>query len=149
MIADIIQNAGLYEGLNKKFAKAFTYLKETDFTSVEKGKYNIHEDEIFVIVNEFETKDKNECELEAHKKHIDIQYIVRGVELFGYAPLTDQKPVVDYNEAKDVAFYKEEVSYIKLEAGMFIIFFPTDMHQGEVRQYEPVTVKKVVVKIKI
>ncbi len=32
---------------------------------------------------------------------------------------------------------------------MFIIFYPTDVHQPEVREYEPVTVKKVVVKIKI
>lgn len=69
--------------------------------------------------------------------------------MFGYAPLTTQKAIVDYDETNDVAFYKEDVSYLKLEAGMFIIFFPTDLHQPEVRQFEPVTVKKVVIKIKI
>ncbi|HEX8461835.1 MAG TPA: YhcH/YjgK/YiaL family protein, partial [Segetibacter sp.] len=83
MIADVIENAGLYEGLNSKFIKAFDYLRKTDFASVEKGKYTIDGDEIFAIVNQFETKDKSECEVEAHKKHIDIQYVVRGTELFG------------------------------------------------------------------
>jgi YhcH/YjgK/YiaL family protein len=149
MITDVIQNACLYEGLNERFKRAFTYLNETDFSVIELGKHPIEGDNIFAIVNEFETKDKNECDAEAHKKHIDIQYLVKGTEMFGYAPLTTQKPVIDYDEANDVAIYKEPVSYLKLEAGMFIIFYPTDLHQPEVREFEPVLVKKVVVKIKI
>ena len=149
MITDVLENAPLYEGLNEKFKKAFAYLRETDFTAIENGKYEINGDNIFAILNEFETKDKHECEAEAHKKHIDIQYVVKGTEMFGYVPLTTQKPVIDYDEINDVAIYKEDVSYIKLEAGMFIIFYPTDLHQPEVREFEPVTVKKVVVKIKI
>lgn len=149
MITDVIQNAHLYEGLNERFKKAFNYLKQTDFTTAGNGKYEIDGDNIFAIVNEYETKDKNDCETEAHKKHIDIQYIIKGTEMFGYAPLTTQKPIKEYNETNDAAIYKEAVSYIKLEAGMFIIFYPTDLHQPEVREFEPVTVKKVVVKINI
>jgi len=149
MITDVLQNANLYEGLDEKFKRAFAYLRQTDFNTLEKGKYEVEGDEIFAIVNEFDTKDKSECQVEAHKKHIDIQYIVKGTELFGYAPLTIQKPVTEYNEANDVSFYDENVSYLKLEAGTFIIFYPTDLHQPEVREFEPVRVKKVVVKIKI
>lgn len=149
MITDVLQNAWRYEGLNEKFKKAFEYLRTTDFSAVGKGKYEIDGQQIFAIVNEFETKDKSDCELEAHKKHIDIQYVVRGTEMFGYTPFTGQIPVVDYSETRDVAFYKDAVSYIKLEAGMFIVFFPSDLHQPEVREFEPVTVKKVVVKIRM
>lgn len=149
MITDVLQNASLYEGLNEKFRRAFTYLRETDFDTLEKGKYEVDGDDIFAIVNEFDTKDKSECQVEAHKKHIDIQYVVRGTEMFGYTPLTTQKPVIEYNEGNDVSFYDEPVSYLKLEAGSFIIFYPTDLHQPEVREFEPVTVKKVVIKIKI
>jgi YhcH/YjgK/YiaL family protein len=149
MVIDLLKNMHLYEGLNERFKKAFTYLKETDFLAIESGKYEIEGDNIFAIVNEFVTKNKNECEAEAHKKHIDIQYLVSGTELFGYAPLTNQQPIIGYDETKDVAIYKEEMSYIKLEAGMFMIFYPGDLHQPEMRVLEPVTVKKVVVKIKI
>ena len=149
MITDLLTNAALYEGLGEKFRKSFRYLLETDFEQLEKGKYAIDGEEIFAIVNEFETQDKHVCEVEAHRKHIDIQYVVRGTEMFGYTPLTGQIPVRDYDETKDVAIYKEAVCYLKLEAGMFIIFFPTDLHQPEVREFEPVVVKKVVVKIKI
>lgn len=149
MIIDVLQNAFLYEGLNEKFKQAFGYLNQADFSTIKKGKYEIDGDNLFAIVNEYETKDKSDCDAEAHKKYIDIQYLIKGIEMFGYAPLTTQKAVVEYNEENDVAIYKEEVSYIKLEAGMFIIFYPTDLHQPEVREFEPVTVKKVVVKIKI
>ena len=149
MIVDTLENAERYFGLGETFVKAFQYLKKTDFDDMQNGKYSIEGEEIFCIVNEFETKDKHDCEVEAHKKHIDVQYIVKGTEMFGYTPLTVQRPIIDYNEQNDVSIYKEEVSFVKLEAGMFIIFFPTDLHQPEVKEFEPVLVKKVVVKIKI
>jgi len=149
MIVDTLQNAHLYQSINEGFRKAFDYLTTTDFSKTATGKYKIEGDDIFAIVNEYETKDKKICEIEAHKKHIDIQYLVAGTEMFGYAPLTNQLPTQDYDELHDVAIYKESVSYIKLEAGMFIIFFPTDLHQPEVSEFEPLKVKKVVVKIKI
>ena len=74
---------------------------------------------------------------------------MKGTEVFGYTPLQGQKPIADYDEANDFAIYNEPLSYLKLEAGSFIIFYPTDLHKPEVREFEPVTVKKVVIKIKI
>jgi YhcH/YjgK/YiaL family protein len=149
MIVDTLLNAGMYKTHNAGIDKAFEYLLNTDFDNVAPGKYEVDGDNVFAIVNEFETKDKTICEVEAHRKYIDIQYLVKGVELFGYAPLNGQVPIQDYDAANDVAIFNEEVSYIRLEAGMFIIFFPSDLHQPEVRQYEPVMVKKVVMKIKV
>lgn len=149
MIVDTLANAGVYKNTNPRIEKALKYLLQTDFEQLENGKYAVDGDDVFAIVNEFETRDKADCEIEAHRKYIDIQYIVRGVEMFGYAPLAGHVPIKEYDEANDVAIYKEEVSYIKLEAGMFILFLPSDLHQPEVRQYEPVVVKKVVMKIKI
>ena len=149
MVVDMIENIHLYKGLGDKIKRALEYMETTDFESMPGGKYNVDKEEIFAIVNEYETKDKRECEQEAHRQYIDIQYIVKGLELFGYTPLTNQLPVADYNSENDYAVYSEELSYIKLEAGMFIIFYPTDIHQPEVRVYEPMLVKKVVMKVRI
>lgn len=149
MIIDTLENSCLYEGLHKSFRAAFEYLKHTNFAKTETGKYEIDGESIISIVNVFKTKDKKDCEVGAHRKYIDVQYMVKGTEMFGYVPLISQKAVVKYDEANDVAIYEEEVSYIKMETGMFIIFFPTDLHQPEVRQYEFIEVKKVVLKIKI
>ena len=148
MVTDTIDNYRLYTGLNENIKKALEYLATTNFEEIPPGRYSILDDNIFAIVNEFETKDKSECQPEAHIKYIDIQFIVMGIELFGYAPLLGKLPVTDYNEENDVAFYREEMTYLKLEAGMFIIFYPTDIHQPEVRAFESMLVKKVVVKVK-
>jgi YhcH/YjgK/YiaL family protein len=149
MIIDTLSNAGLYKSLGERIQTAFQYLRQTNFDALEKGKYEVDGDNVFAIVNDYETKDKSDCEVEAHRKYIDIQYMVKGTEMFGYAPLSQHVPVVDYDSEKDVAIYSEEMAYLKLEAGMFILFYPTDLHQPEVRQYEPVWVKKVVMKIKV
>ena len=49
MVTDFLQNAHLYEGLNERFRKAFNYLKQTDFSAVDKGKYDIDGDNIFAM----------------------------------------------------------------------------------------------------
>lgn len=148
MVTDTIENYSLYTGLSDHIKKALEYLATTNFDEMPPGRYPILDDTIFAIVNEIETKDKSECQPEAHVKYIDIQFVVKGIELFGYAPLLNKLSVTDYNEENDVAFYREEMMYLKLEAGMFIIFYPTDIHQPEVRAFEPMQVKKVVMKVK-
>jgi YhcH/YjgK/YiaL family protein len=149
MVVDTIENISLYKSLGEKISRALDYLKSTDFETMPSGRYAVEGEDIFAIVNEYETKDKKDCEAEAHRKYIDVQFIVKGEELFGYTPLANQLPVKDYDEENDYAVYNNEVSYIKLEPGMFIIFYPTDIHQPEVKVYEPMMVKKVVMKVKV
>jgi len=78
--------------------------------------------------------------------------MVTGTEKFGYIPLNGQQPSIAYNEEKDVALYaipEEDLSYIRLSPGQFIIFFPTDIHQPEVYNKAPELVKKLVLKISV
>ena len=149
MIIDKIENSGLYLNLSKRIAKAFKYVDSTDFSRIEPGRYEIEDDNIFAIVNEYETKNVNDCVLEAHRKFIDIQYICSGVELIGVAPLVNQIPTKEYDETKDCAFFNEETSFVKMTGGMFAIFFPDDLHMPGVKTDSISKVKKVVIKVRI
>ena len=71
MVLDKIENSKLYTGLSKKIAKAFAYINETDLHQIVPGKYEIDGDNIFALVQEYETK--NDGRLEGHYKYIDIQ----------------------------------------------------------------------------
>jgi len=93
MVIDKIENYKLYVSLSEKIAKAFAYINETDLSQTALGKYEIDNDDIFALVQEYDTKDKNECKLEGHSKYIDIQYIIYGVELIGVTSLINQIPV--------------------------------------------------------
>ena len=76
MIIDKIENHKLYAGISDKIAKAFSYINKTDLINIAPGTYKIDNDNIFAIVQEYDTKDKSECKLEGHFKYIDIQYII-------------------------------------------------------------------------
>jgi YhcH/YjgK/YiaL family protein len=149
LIIDKLSNSHLYSGLGEKINTAFTYLKETDFFKMELGKYEIDRDYIFALVNEYNTKDESEGRLEAHKKYIDVQFVAKGSELMGYAPLSNQKVIDEYNEQNDISFFSGEKSFTQVDEGMFAIFFPTDVHLPGIKVKETAIVKKVVIKVKV
>lgn len=149
MIIDKLSNSNLYSGLGERINKAFTYLKETDFSKMELGKYEIEGDNIFALVNEYSTKDQSEGKLEAHKRYIDVQFVAKGSELMGYAPLENQKVIDEYIEQNDITFFSGDKSFMQVNEGMFAIFFPTDVHLPGIKVDEPAYVKKVVVKVKV
>ncbi|HEX9253834.1 MAG TPA: YhcH/YjgK/YiaL family protein [Ignavibacteriaceae bacterium] len=149
MIIDKLSNSNLYSGLGERISKAFTYLKQTDFSKLELGKYEIDGDNIFALVNEYNTKDQSEGKLEAHKKYIDVQFIAKGRELMGYAPLGNQKVIDEYNEQNDITFFSGAKSFTQVNEGMFAIFFPTDVHLPGIKVNEKSYVKKVVIKVKV
>ena len=149
MILDTLQNAHLYYGLGDRFITAFEYLKTTDFEKVEKGKYEIGDD-IFAIVNEYDTVDTAEELMESHKKYIDVQYIVKGAELVGHDFLQDKTPSRAYDEAADFMLFSETpVFFSRLDQGNFAVFFPSDLHMPNIKIDKPLAVKKVVIKIKV
>lgn len=148
MIIDKLENSKFYENLGERIRKALNYLKETDFSKTDAGKYEIQGNDIFVMVSEYNTKDVSEGRLESHRNYIDVQYVAKGFEQIGYVPLNNQKPDVEYDEENDISFYSGEKSFTKLEEGMFAIFFPADIHMPGIKLDNPVRVKKVVVKVK-
>lgn len=149
MIIDKLSNSHLYSGLGERINKAFDYLKNNDFSQMELGKYEIDGEDIFALVNEYNTKDESEGKLEAHKKYIDVQFVAKGKELMGYAPLENQKVIDEYNEQYDIIFFSGEKSFVKVDEGMFAIFFPEDIHMPGIKVNEGSQVKKVVIKVKV
>ncbi|PZF74954.1 YhcH/YjgK/YiaL family protein [Taibaiella soli] len=148
MVTGHLQDIMRYAGLGDRLAQAMEYLQQTDFTAMTPGKYDVDGDNIFAIVNEFTTKPYDACEPETHRKYIDIQFMVSGKERFGWAPLLEQKPLMPYSDEQDLLLYQpENLNFLNLSAGMFIIFYPTDIHMPEICVNEPELVKKVVMKI--
>lgn len=147
MILDKIENAHLYKGLGERIATAFAFLEETDLENIEIGKHVIDGDNVFALVQEYDSKNIENAKLEAHKEYIDIQYIISGVEQMGYTTLRDQK-ITEVREGKDCTFFEGETSMVKVEARMFALFFPEDLHMPGVKFKENSKVRKVVLKIK-
>jgi len=149
MILDKIENIQQYNGLSHLLNEGLKFVAETDFSKIEPGKIVLNDNLLFATVSEYATKPAADCKLEAHKKYIDIQFIVSGEEKIGFTTLAGQTPSVPYNPEKDIVFYSEEVTFLTLTSGTFAIFFPSDLHQPCVAATSPSNVKKVVVKVAV
>jgi len=151
MIFDHISNIAIYKGLSSNIALALDFLKQMKpDTAV--GTYQINQ-HVKMIVLEYETKPENEHGYEAHRKNIDIQYLLSGEERIAYLPIERLKETQPYSEENDAAFYATtpsfQSSYLSLLPGYFAIFFPQDGHMPQLCVDESMMVKKVVVKIEI
>ena len=101
------------------------------------------------MVQEYDSRKIEDCKLEAHRKYIDIQFIVSGEEQIGVNLLKDQPSMNGYNENNDIIFFEGDSSLVKMEAGMFAIFYPDDLHMPGVKVDQSLKVKKVVVKVQV
>ncbi len=149
MILDNIDNVQLYADMHPTIVRALKYLRDTHFTSFQKGKNEIAGNEIFSIVSEYTTKDLEDCRLEAHRKYIDIHFMAEGSEIIGYSLFSDQEPATEYDEANDFILYCGEKNYLRLKEKMFAVFFPSDLHMPGLIVEKPQKVKKVVVKVRV
>jgi YhcH/YjgK/YiaL family protein len=150
MIFDKIENAKLYTGLSESIAKGLEIIQDKSLFEKEDGKYEIDGENLFILVQRYTTKDKEEMLFEAHKNYIDIQAIIDGEETIGYA-LTETLEVVQPYKP-DVAKYADPPVFteVKLAKGMFVIFYPDDAHKPCYDYHEGKSnVHKVVVKVKI
>lgn len=148
MIIDKIANSHLYTNISERISKSFEYIKATDLKTLPAGKYPIDGDNIFALVSEYKTKLEQEGKLEAHKKYIDVQYVIEGEELMGYAPLGNQKIIEPYKEENDIVFFTGDKSFTKVSEGMFAIFFPEDVHMPGISTGKISDVKKLVIKVR-
>jgi YhcH/YjgK/YiaL family protein len=149
MILDKIENAYLYSMISPLLAEGLKFLSENDFNTIEPGKFFLKDQLLYAMINDYETKPMEQCKLEAHRKYIDIQFMVSGEEQMGYTPLIDQIPSEEYNPEKDVVFFEDEVSLFTVRKGHFAIFFPDDLHQPCIMVDEASPVRKVVVKVAV
>src|ERR1035437_4233585 len=101
MIIDRLENALTYNALHKRISAAFRYLQTTNLVTIAPGKYEIEGDDLFAIVQEYDTMDAANEQMESHKKYIDVQYMIQGEELVGHGLLKDQKIAKEYDPEND------------------------------------------------
>jgi len=78
MILDSLENSKRIECIHPLFKQAFDYVKSTDFSKMEDGKYDIADAGFTVSIASLFGKEKSEAAIETHKKFIDIQFPLIG-----------------------------------------------------------------------
>jgi biofilm protein TabA len=130
MILSTLSGADRYIALHPRFAAAFTFLRGTDLQSLAPGKHAVQGEEIFAIVEACAGRRREEARLECHRRYIDIQLVLEGVDEMGWKPVVEcVQPATDYDAARDIRFFNDvPSSWIAAPPGAFCVFFPEDAH---------------------
>ena len=102
-----------------------------------------------ILVQELDTKSPEGKLCEAHKDYLDIQYIVEGKEVVGWAPLETLTLDGEFNTAKDKGMYAGPVDFMTIRQGYCYVAFPEDAHMPNLHLEAPKHLKKLVLKLKV
>jgi len=130
MILDDLTNCNHYTTLHNNFKQAFTFLQRPDLAQLTTGQHEIDGENVFAIVAKDQGRKKEEAQIEAHNKYIDIQYVIQGTETMGWKARTACTEITEpYDAENDIVFYADAPStWFTTRPNHFAIFFPKDAH---------------------
>ena len=152
MIFDTIENAKLYSGIYSGVDKILKKVLEVNTENYPKETLKVDGDKLFMIFADYETHSKSEAKAEAHKKYIDVMYMVEGEEAIYVKPTKDLKNITmpfDKDQDALLADVDDDATRVVLKAGSFIVLFPQDAHAPSCDVTAKSNVKKIIGKVMI
>lgn len=150
MILTTLADSAPYEVLGPRVAAGLRWLRSMD-PALPDGRHPIEGDDVFALVQTYETVPGTEKRLETHVRHVDLQYVADGHERILHAPAAALTVETPYDDANDIAFYADPpfASSLLMRPGDLAVFHPDDAHKPGCMAGGRHTVKKVVVKVRI
>ncbi|MFP4163174.1 MAG: YhcH/YjgK/YiaL family protein [Chitinispirillaceae bacterium] len=130
MILDQLGNMHKYVKIHPALMAVLEFLETTDLDGFTSGRRNISGDRIYALATTGQGKGLADTKLEAHRRYIDIQYAVSGIDNIGWKPMAScRRACGEYDSISDVIFYSDAPdTWFGLVPGTFAVFFPEDAH---------------------
>ena len=130
MIIDRLDEARRYFPLHPLFPRAFEILGKPDLPTLQAGKHPIEGDRLYLVIALDEGAGTEWAVLEAHRKYIDIQFVIEGTDMIGWKPVRECTNVSQpYDASKDVELYGGSPhSWTPVSGPGFAVYFPCDAH---------------------
>lgn len=133
----------------KQLEVAFRFLERPDLKTLPVGRHEI-DSRAYAMIDKSPSQPPEKVEFEAHRKYIDVHYMISGQVTTGYAPIEKLKLHTPYNEKDEAAMFYVPASYtkVKLYPGMFAVFFTGGGHMPNCHLGGVHDLHKVVVKVR-
>lgn len=102
-----------------------------------------------ILVQQGTTKAAAGQLLEAHREYLDIQYIVKGRETVGWAPVETLTLSGEFNTGKDKGMYSGHCDFMEIAEGYCYVVYPEDAHMPGCHLETPSDYCKLVIKLKV
>ncbi len=152
MIITDLSNIDNQVSMTPAIKMAIDFLRRTDIYSLADGRVEIDGQQVFAIIQRYETVIADVPKFEYHKKYIDIQYVASGEEVIGWAPAEEIIVTEAYDADKDICFGtvpKGKITPLYMRAGQAAVLYPEDGHAPRLAAGGPSSVLKVVVKVPV
>jgi len=134
------------------FRKAVAFLRSPGLHQLPDGRVEIDGNRVFALIQRYETVVTDAPKFEYHRKYIDVQFIVSGEEVIGWAPVARMSVTDAYDADKDVCFgtvAKGTWTPLYLRAGLLAVLWPEDGHAPKLAGGASSSVMKIVVKVAV
>lgn len=130
MILDRLDSHLKYTRLHGRFNEAFQFLLRADLASIDDGRHVVDGEHLYASVEHRTGREREGARLEVHRRYIDIQYTVSGVEVIGWRPLAECRRWTEpFEPGRDVGFFAERPdTWLVVPEGHFALFHPDDAH---------------------
>ena len=149
MIFDSLSLWRTYKWPSERFAKGLEFIEALKPDAAE-GRVAIDGDNLFCMVQNYETKPRENQQFEAHLHYADIQVLLAGEESILWAPQHELKAVKPYEPDAEMYALIPSPTELVLKPGLFCVLFPQDAHAPCITHgATPSKVRKAVVKVKL
>ena len=115
------------------------------------GERELEGQEVVLKVVEMTTHPKEAGTFEAHRRHIDVHYILQGKECVQYEQVDRLRSMSPYNPTEDFCLYAggKNSPAVSFQEGDFYILYPSDAHNPGCCVEQPASLKKAIFKVAI
>lgn len=150
MIYDKVENMSLYFDRLKGFEKIEKAYNDFINNPIKEGRIDIDGDNLWCNVASYTVNPDNPLKYEAHREYADVQVMVDGEEVFGWANTKECNVTEDFEDGSDIAFMDApNGQFFELRKGYFAVFFPEDAHAPCRKSENADTAHKLVYKVKL
>ena len=142
-----------FEEIKAISEEAYAFMNAFEADKIADGRHELGGG-VYANISTYTTRTRAESMYEAHRKYIDIQWIISGREIISTEPLNVMHGYAclqPYNEENDCELYANNFDGIDhyLEEGCFAVYLPEIAHMPNICAGGPSKVRKVVIKVPV
>lgn len=153
IVADVVNLRGQVV-MTPNLEKGIEFLLRGGHEELPTGRVLIDELNVYAEVQAYDTVegDMAEAVFEGHRKYIDLQYVVSGDEIIGWASAKHVSVTTEYVPGDDYWLGSADpahVTPVRLTSGQLAVLYPDDPHAPRRAVGGSSAVRKIVVKVAI
>ncbi len=131
-------------GTLKRIQDVLEYIRSGKTNELDCGRHDLF-DGVYVNVSQYQTKEASF--FEAHRRYIDIHFMISGEEIVEVADVNTMSVTKDYDDTSDALLGMAAGKQYVLKEGQYMVLLPQEAHMPGISRGINRQVKKAVFKV--